>query len=132
MLAVMALEDHGLKPGAGEVLVTGAAGGVGSVAVAVLAQLGYQGRRLDRAAATRMTICAASAPPPSSTAPSWPSRRSGRSTAERWAGAIDAVGSTTLANVLTQLSYRGSRRRLRPRRRQRSAGHASFPSCCAA
>ena len=42
MLAVMALEDHGLAPGAGEVLVTGAAGGVGSVAVAILAQLGYQ------------------------------------------------------------------------------------------
>ena len=55
MLAVIALERHGLQPGAGEVLVTGAAGGVGSVAVALLAKLGLPGRRLDRPAAESAT-----------------------------------------------------------------------------
>jgi acrylyl-CoA reductase (NADPH) len=107
MLAVMALEEHGLKPGAGEVLVTGAAGGVGSVAVALLAQLGHRvvastGRPetheyLQKLGAQSFIDRAELAKKPER-----PLER------ERWAGAIDPVGSTTLANVLTQLRYMAS------------------------
>ena len=107
MLAVMALEDHGLKPGAGEVLVTGAAGGVGSVATALLAKLGHSvaastGRPethdyLRKLGATIFLDRAELAKKPER-----PLER------ERWAGAIDAVGGTTLANVLTQLRYMAS------------------------
>ncbi len=106
MLAVMALEDQGLSPtGEGEVLVSGAAGGVGSVAVALLAALGYRvaastGRAgahayLRELGATNVVERAElEAPPPRPLA------------SERWAGAIDNVGGTTLANVLTQLRTR--------------------------
>jgi len=107
MMAVMALEAHGLKPGMGEVLVTGAAGGVGSVAVAILAKLGYQvaastGRPethdyLKSLGASSFIDRAELAKPPAKPIDS-----------ERWAGAIDNVGSTTLATVLTQMKYRGS------------------------
>jgi acrylyl-CoA reductase (NADPH) len=107
MLAVMALEQHGLKPGAGEVLVTGAAGGVGSVAVALLAQLGHRvvastGRPetheyLQKLGAQSFIDRAELAKKPER-----PLER------ERWAGAIDPVGGTTLANVLTQLRYMAS------------------------
>jgi len=107
MLAVMALEDHGLKPGQGEALVTGAAGGVGSVATAVLAKLGYQvaastGRPethdyLRGLGAQTFIDRASLAKPPARPLDS-----------ERWAGAVDAVGSTTLATVLTQLKYGAS------------------------
>jgi acrylyl-CoA reductase (NADPH) len=107
MLAVMGLERHGLQPGTGDVLVTGAAGGVGSIAVVLLSQLGYRvvastGRPQLRAylselgAADLIERAALAAPP---------SRPLGT---ERWAGAIDAVGGTTLATVLTQLKYRAS------------------------
>lgn len=107
MLAVMALEVHGLKPESGEVLVTGAAGGVGSVATAVLAKLGYKvacstGRPETRdylkslGAATIVERAALAAP-------------SGKPLdSERWAGAVDSVGGTTLATVLSQMKYRGS------------------------
>ncbi len=107
MLAVMALEEHGLKPGAGEVLVTGAAGGVGSVAIAILAKLGYAvaastGRAetadyLRELGAATIIDRATLAKPPQRPLDS-----------ERWAGAIDAVGSTTLATLLTQLKYGAS------------------------
>jgi len=107
MLAVMALEDNGLKPGAGEVLVTGAAGGLGSVAVAILAKLDYQvaastGRLqthdyLKSLGATTLIDRAELAKAPTRPLDS-----------ERWAGAIDSVGSTTLATVLTQLKYRAA------------------------
>ncbi|HEX7967367.1 MAG TPA: MDR family oxidoreductase [Stellaceae bacterium] len=107
MLAVMALEEHGLTPAKGEVLVTGAAGGVGSVAVAILAKLGYQvaastGRPeqhdyLRGLGATAFVDRAELAKPVARPLD-----------AERWAGAVDAVGSTTLAAVLTQLKYGGS------------------------
>ncbi len=107
MMAVMALEAHGLKPGMGEVLVTGAAGGVGSVAVAILAKLGYPvaastGRPethdyLKSLGASSFIDRAELAKPPAKPIDS-----------ERWAGAIDNVGSTTLATVLTQMKYRGS------------------------
>ena len=111
MLAVMALEKHGLAsdagPGANEVLVTGAAGGVGSVAVSLLSALGYRvaastGRPelrdyLEGLGATELIDRAALA--------AKPARPLDR---ERWAGAVDAVGGATLATVLTQLKYRGS------------------------
>jgi acrylyl-CoA reductase (NADPH) len=107
MLAVMALEQHGVTPERGEVLVTGAAGGVGSVAVAILAKLGYKvaaatGRPethgyLTALGASSFVERAALAAPPARPLD-----------AERWAGCIDAVGGTTLATVLTQLKYRGA------------------------
>ena len=107
MLAVMALEEHGLKPGTGEVLVTGAAGGVGSVAIAVLAALGYavtasSGRAamsdyLRDLGAKTIIDRAELAKVPTRPLDS-----------ERWAGVIDAVGGTTLATILTQLRYHAS------------------------
>lgn len=107
MLAVMALEQHGLAPDKGEVLVTGAAGGLGSVAVAVLAKLGYRviastGRPeqhdfLSGLGAVGFLDRAELAKPPARPLDT-----------ERWAGAIDAVGSTTLASLLTQLKYGAS------------------------
>ena len=107
MLAVVALERHGLEKGAGDVLVTGAAGGVGSVAIAILSALGYRvvastGRIAEReylealGAAEIIDRASLSAPP------------SRPLDSERWAGAIDAVGGTTLATILTQLKYRAS------------------------
>jgi acrylyl-CoA reductase (NADPH) len=107
MLAVLALEAHGLTPDRGEVLVTGAAGGLGSVAVAVLAKLGYTvaastGRRethdylkgLGASAIIDRAELAAS------------TDRSMES--ERWAGCVDAVGGSTLARVLGQLAHGAS------------------------
>lgn len=104
MLALMALESHGLAPNAGEVLITGAAGGVGSVAIALLAKLGFQvvastGRAeaqsyLENLGATAVI-----------------DRSSFAETAkrplegERWAGCIDSVGGNTLARVLAQMRY---------------------------
>ena len=107
MLCTMALEEHGLVPGQGDVLVTGAAGGVGSVAVALLARLGHRvvassGRPethgyLRALGAAEIVDRAALAAPP------------GRPLdAERWAGAVDAVGGTTLATILSQLKYHAS------------------------
>ena len=107
MLAVRALEAHGLKPDAGEVLVTGAAGGVGSVATAILANLGYrvagstgrpdQANYLKALGVTTIIERAELA--------ALPSRSLGR---ERFAGAIDNVGGLTLSNLLTQIAYGGS------------------------
>ena len=107
MLAVMALERHGLCPGDGEVLVTGAAGGVGSVAIAILHRLGYfvvasTGRQsehdyLKSLGAALVIDRAVLAIPPARPLDS-----------ERWAGAIDAVGGTTLATLLTQMRHRTS------------------------
>lgn len=107
MLAVIALEDHGLAPGTGEVLVTGAAGGVGSVAVAILAHLGYDvaavtGRPetesyLRDLGATRIVPRAELAETVKRPLE-----------AETWAGCIDAVGGPMLARVLGQLKYNAS------------------------
>jgi acrylyl-CoA reductase (NADPH) len=107
MLGIMALEMHGLKPDKGEVLVTGAAGGVGSVAVAVLAKLGYKvvastGRAethgyLKALGAAEIIDRASIATP------------SGKPLdTERWAGCVDAVGGSTLAHVLANLKYGGA------------------------
>jgi acrylyl-CoA reductase (NADPH) len=107
MLAVIALERHGLKPGAGDVLVTGAAGGVGSVAVALLSWLGHRviastGRPEQRDYLTELGAADLIDRAALAGKPSRPLD------VERWAGAIDAVGGTTLATILTQLKYRAS------------------------
>jgi acrylyl-CoA reductase (NADPH) len=107
MLAVIALERHGLRPDAAEVLVTGAAGGVGSVAVAVLSALGYRvvastGRPELRDYLTGLGAAELIERAALASKPTRPLDR------ERWAGAVDAVGGNTLATVLTQLKYRAS------------------------
>jgi acrylyl-CoA reductase (NADPH) len=106
MLAVMALERAGVTPSRGPVIVTGAAGGVGSVAIAILAKLGYgviastgrpsEADYLKGLGATDIIERKELAGSP---------RALGK---ERWAGAIDAVGSTTLANVLSMTRYGGA------------------------
>ncbi len=107
MLAVIALERHGLAPDAGEVLVTGAAGGVGSIAVALLSALGYRVAAATGRPELRdylMGLGAAELIERAALA-ARPARPLDR---ERWAGAVDAVGGNTLATVLTQLKYRAS------------------------
>jgi len=105
MLSVLALEHGGLTPARGDILVTGANGGVGSIAIAILSGLGYRVvastgrveeqdylRSLGAAEIIdRRTLSAQGAP----------------ITSEKWAGAVDSVGSHTLANVLAQTRYRG-------------------------
>jgi acrylyl-CoA reductase (NADPH) len=107
MLAVMALERHGLKPSDGEVLVTGASGGVGSVATAILAKLGYKvvASTGSQEAADYLRGLGAADIIDRALLGKKPERPLDR---ERWAGAVDAVGSATLATILTQLKYRGS------------------------
>jgi acrylyl-CoA reductase (NADPH) len=107
MLATIALERHGLAPAGGEVLVTGAAGGVGSIAVSLLAALGYRvaaatGRPELRDYLTGLGAADLIERAALAQKPTRPLDR------ERWAGAIDAVGGTTLATILTQLKYRAS------------------------
>ncbi|WP_289150185.1 acryloyl-CoA reductase [uncultured Salipiger sp.] len=107
MLAVMALEDHGLVPGKGPVLVTGAAGGVGSVATAILGHLGYEVaavtgrpeqegylRELGAARTVAREELAETVKRPLES--------------ETWAGCVDAVGGAMLARVLGQMIYGGS------------------------
>jgi acrylyl-CoA reductase (NADPH) len=105
MLCVLALERHGVKPSDGEIVVTGAAGGVGSVAVSILSKLGY-------------TVVAVSGRPEEAdylkqlgaaeiidrSVLSIPGKPLGK---ERWAGAVDVVGSHTLANLCATMKYRG-------------------------
>jgi acrylyl-CoA reductase (NADPH) len=107
MLAVIALERHGLRPGSGEVLVTGAAGGVGSVAVSLLSRLGHRVVASTGRAELRgyLTELGAAELIDRTTLAANPSRPLD---SERWAGAVDAVGGTTLATILTQLKYRAS------------------------
>ena len=105
MLSVLALEHGGVRPDQGDVLVTGANGGVGSVAIALLSRLGYRvvastGRLEEK---DYLTALGASEIIDRAEL-SAPGRPMG---AERWAGAIDSVGSHTLANVLAQTRYRG-------------------------
>lgn len=107
MLAVMALEDHGLKPDQGPVLVTGAAGGVGSVATAILANLGYEVAGVTGRPETAEYL-------KSLGASQIVAREDINETtkrpleAETWAGCIDAVGGAMLARVLGQIKYGGS------------------------
>ena len=111
MLAVIALEKHGLKPdagpGANDVLVTGAAGGVGSIAISILSKLGCRVAASTGRPELRdyLTGLGAAELIERGTLAAKPARPLDR---ERWAGAIDAVGGTTLATVLTQLKYRAS------------------------
>jgi len=107
MLAVMALEEHRVAPDRGDVLVTGAAGGVGSVAVAILAKLGYAVAASTGRAETHdyLRSLGAKSIVPRAELAEKPTRPL---LSERWAGAVDTVGSNTLANVLAQLKYQGS------------------------
>ena len=107
MLCVMALEDHGLTTSDGPVLVTGAAGGVGSVAVSILARLGYEvGASTGREAQHEYLKSLGATTIVARSDLSEPNKRPLES--ETWAGAIDTVGSTTLARVLAQVKYGGS------------------------
>ncbi len=107
MLAVMALEDHGLQPGQGPVLVTGAAGGVGSVATAILANLGYEVAAVTgRAeAADYLKSLGATTIVPREDLNETTKRPL---ESETWAGCIDAVGGAMLARVLGQMKYGAS------------------------
>lgn len=107
MMSVMALEAHGLTPDQGPVLVTGAAGGVGSVAVAILAGLGYEvaavtGRPETADYLTGLGAAQIVARDEINEAVKRPLER------ETWAGCIDAVGGEMLARVLGQMKYGGS------------------------
>ncbi|MER8581332.1 oxidoreductase [Mesorhizobium sp. M1423] len=106
MLCVIALERHGIVPDRGPVVVTGAAGGVGSVAVSILSSLGYHviastGRSAESAYLTDL----GAAEVISRDELAQPAKPLAK---ERWAGGIDAVGSHTLANVLSMTSYGGA------------------------
>jgi acrylyl-CoA reductase (NADPH) len=106
MLSVLALEKHGLTPKDGPVVVTGAAGGVGSVASAVLSKLGYHviasTGRISEAGYLKDLGAAEVIDRAELSGPAKPLAK------ERWAGGIDSVGSTTLANVLSMTKYRGA------------------------
>ena len=107
MLAVIALERHGLRADSGDVLVTGAGGGVGGVAVSLLSRLGYRvvastGRPELRGYLTELGTAELIDRASLEAKPSRPLD------SERWAAAVDAVGGTTLATILTQLKYRAS------------------------
>ncbi|MGI9482682.1 MAG: MDR family oxidoreductase [Hyphomicrobiales bacterium] len=105
MLCVMALEEQGVVPDSGEILVTGAAGGVGSVAIAILAKLGYtviaSTGRPEEEAFLKGLGAAGIVDRAEFSGDAKPLDKS------RWAGAIDVVGSNTLANVLAQMNYLG-------------------------
>lgn len=105
MLCVLALERHGITPASGEIVVTGAAGGVGSVAVAVLSRLGYTvaavtGRPQDAEYLTALGATEIL----DRTQFSAPGRPLGK---ERWAGAVDVAGGHVLANICATTRYRG-------------------------
>lgn len=107
MLCVMALEDHGITPESGPVLVTGANGGVGGVAVAILNENGYEVHASTGRSelADRLTALGAREIVPRSELDVEADRPL---QSERWAGCVDAVGGNTLATVLTQIKYGGS------------------------
>ncbi|OAF16991.1 MDR family oxidoreductase [Bradyrhizobium neotropicale] len=106
MLSVLALEKHGLSPKSGPVVVTGAAGGVGSVATAVLSKLGYHviasTGRASEADYLKHLGAAEVIDRSELSAPAKPLAK------ERWAGGVDSVGSTTLANLLSMTKYGGA------------------------
>ena len=106
MLSVLALEKYGLTPKDGPMIVTGAAGGVGSVAIAVLSKLGYHviasTGRTSEAGYLKDLGAAEVIDRAELSGPAKPLAK------ERWAGGIDSVGSTTLANLLSMTKYRGA------------------------
>jgi acrylyl-CoA reductase (NADPH) len=106
MLSVLALEKQGLTPKDGPIVVTGAAGGVGSVASAVLSKLGYHviasTGRMSETSYLKDLGAAEVIDRAELSGPAKPLAK------ERWAGGIDSVGSTTLANVLSMTKYRGA------------------------
>ena len=106
MLCVMALEEQGVKPADGDILVTGAAGGVGTTAIAILAKLGYRvvasTGRTSEAAFLKELGAAAVIDRDELNTPVKPLAKT------RWAGAVDCVGSVTLANVLSQINPEGT------------------------
>ncbi len=106
MLAVLALEKHGLAPAHGPIVVTGAAGGVGSVAIAILSKLGYHVMastgRMSEADYLRGLGAAEVIDRNELSGPAKPLAK------ERWVGGVDSVGSTTLANLLAMTRYRGA------------------------
>jgi acrylyl-CoA reductase (NADPH) len=106
MLAVLALEDAGVAPSSGPILVTGASGGVGSIAISILSKLGYSvtastGRVEEESYLTQL---GANGVIPRSEFDGEPKPLA----RERWAGAVDSVGSRTLANVLASIKYGGA------------------------
>ena len=105
MLSVLALEHGGITPERGDILVTGASGGVGSIAIALLSELGYRvvasTGRLEEADYLRKLGADDVIDRRTFSEPGKPLA------SERWAGAVDSVGSHTLANVLAQTKYRG-------------------------
>jgi putative quinone oxidoreductase, YhdH/YhfP family len=105
MLACMALERFGVKPDQGEILVTGAAGGVGSVAIAILAGWGYtvvaSTGRVNESGYLKSLGAKEIMDRDELSQPGKPIQK------ERWAGVVDAVGSHTLANACAQMKYRG-------------------------
>lgn len=106
MLSVLALEKHGVSPKSGPVVVTGAAGGVGSVAIAVLSKLGYHViASTGRASETDYLKSLGAAEVIDRNELSAPTKPLAR---ERWAGGVDSVGSTTLANLLSMTKYGGA------------------------
>ncbi len=106
MLSVLALEKHGLSPASGPIVITGAAGGVGSVATAVLSKLGYHviasTGRVSESGYLKDLGAAEVIDRNELSGPAKPLAK------ERWAGGIDSVGSTTLANILSMTKYGGA------------------------
>ena len=106
MLCVLGIEDHGINPDNGVILVSGASGGVGSVAISLLSGLGYNVEastgRLEETSYLNNLGAKSFIDRKELSEPARPLGK------ERWAGAIDSVGSTTLANILSQVSYGGA------------------------
>ncbi|MFC6441591.1 MDR family oxidoreductase [Bowmanella sp. JS7-9] len=106
MLCVMALEKHGIQPDDGEILITGATGGVGSVAIALLSKLGYSvtavSGKSDAAEYLHQLGAKQILPRDEFSAPGKPLAK------ERWAGVIDVAGGNTLANACAQTKYGGA------------------------
>jgi acrylyl-CoA reductase (NADPH) len=106
-LAVMALERHGLEPGAGDVVVTGAAGGLGSIAIALLARRGYPVTASTGRAETQDYLREIGARTVIDRA-ELAQKPDRPLLSERWAGAVDSVGGATLASLLAGMRYRAS------------------------
>ncbi len=106
MLCVMALEDAGIEPSTGPIVVTGANGGVGSVAIAILSKLGYHViASTGRPEESEFLTSLGASEIIDRKELSEPGRPMGK---ERWAGGVDAVGSHTLANIIAQTNYGGA------------------------